>query len=87
MFWQGGPDGTALGYAPWHSGEPNNWPDEDFAAIRHVDDWNDLNPDFTMYTTGYLVEFSPVPEPGTIAMMIVFCIVLGAYSVRARVPR
>jgi hypothetical protein len=69
LFWRGDYDGEPFGFSPWHEGEPNDAGNEDYAVVRYSQQWNDLAPDFTRYTTGYLVEFSAVPEPSSIDLL------------------
>ncbi|MCB9233481.1 MAG: cadherin-like domain-containing protein [Bacteroidia bacterium] len=65
-FWIGGPGGSAVTYANWNTGEPNNSGNEDYGhmilnpQIGIVGSWNDL-PNFVgsgAYTPqGYVVEY------------------------------
>jgi hypothetical protein len=78
LFWKGGPDGIETTYAGWANGEPNNlggddtFGGEDYAAFwlaDHTMGWNDVANDAPSdFARGYLVEFSPVPEPGSYAL-------------------
>ncbi|MDZ4778952.1 MAG: lectin-like protein [Planctomycetia bacterium] len=76
LFWQGAQDGTAVSYADWNSGEPNNsfLRGEDHAAFGEGQGhrWNDLPNDGIdrTWVNGYIVEFS-VPEPSTYALAII----------------
>ncbi len=74
-FWNGGPNGTAIGFAFWNAGEPNNANDEDYAHITFPGiglpgSWNDLRP--TAETTGayralgYVIEYGGTPGDPTL---------------------
>ncbi|TDN38864.1 hypothetical protein A8B98_22140 [Hymenobacter sp. UV11] len=66
LFWRGGPGGTALGYANWSPGEPNDYKNqfrpegEDYAILYAGAGarWNDLSQCGTgASVAGYLVEY------------------------------
>lgn len=66
LFWTGGPSGTAIGYANWNNGEPNNSGNEDYAHINAPGtgfdgSWNDLSntgaSSGDYQPKGYLVEY------------------------------
>lgn len=85
LFWQGGPGGTASGYASWNNGEPNNAGEEDYLD-RQSGVWNDL-PDTPL--RGYFVEFNPsdpnrVPVSGTFSLLALSLAGLAAVRRRAR---
>jgi hypothetical protein len=89
LFWQGGPGGTAFGFANWNAGEPNDVGNEDFAGENHFGaNWNDFQ---GSVVASYVVEFSAaptVPEPVTLVLLASG---LGAMAVntrrRRRTPR
>ena len=71
--------GEAWGYANWRPGEPNNsWPTYAEYYVHYlstgvggpdvISGWND-HPDAT-YLRGYLIEYSTVPEPGSLALLM-----------------
>lgn len=73
LFWLGGPDGVAFGYSNWNADEPNDLFGEDFAQLGwHPDAWNDfLDTPPGGLSQGYVVEFSPVPEPSSYALAMI----------------
>lgn len=75
--WIDGPEaGQLLSYTNWNGGEPNNFGDEDYLHINALANgtWNDLQGDRTL---GYLVEYSQVPVPGSLALMVPALLALG----------
>jgi hypothetical protein len=58
-------------YTNWSAGEPNDHAGgEDYTEIRTNGTWNDHGiPHFTNYRHGYVVEYSPVPAPATLALL------------------
>jgi len=69
MFWDGGPSGTAHGFASWWVNQPDNaGAGEDYLDLR-FGEWNDLNGNFTR--TGYYAEYNRplVPEPSTFGLL------------------
>lgn len=67
QFWSGLSGGTAMGFAHWNGGEPNNAGDEDYAHLNGGN-WNDLPGGANI---GYFVEYggAAVPEPGSLALL------------------
>jgi hypothetical protein len=70
--------GEAWGYTHWRTGEPNNsWPTYAEYYVHYlstgvggadvVSGWND-HPDAT-FLRGYFIEYSIVPEPGSLALL------------------
>jgi len=78
LFWLGGADGQAFGYANWADGEPNDLftpePLENHAEFNTVysrdghGKWNDFISGYQ--PQAYLVEFS-VPEPSSYALLMI----------------
>jgi hypothetical protein len=62
-------------YTNWANGEPNNSTggNEDslaFAFFQNDGTWNDAPTGWTGYSNGgYVVEYEPVPEPGTVILL------------------
>jgi hypothetical protein len=58
-------------YTNWAAGEPNDFRSgEDYTQIRTNGTWNDHGlPYFPSYSHGYVVEYSPVPAPTTLALL------------------
>ncbi len=93
LFWHGDASGEALGFTDWHVGEPNDLgglsSGEDYATFGHGDmhdGWNDL-PNLAYdasWANGYLVEFSPVPEPSTYALLTIGGVALAIYARQRR---
>ncbi len=87
LFWNGAQDGTAVTFADWHNGEPNNFgPPEHYATFgfggNFRDGWNDLPNDGGIglsWVSGYLVEF-PVPEPSSYALVAIGALTLAGYG-------
>jgi hypothetical protein len=70
--WVDGPEAGDLAvYTNWSAGEPNDFASgEDYTEIRTNGTWNDHGiPHFTNYRHGYVVEYSPVPAPATLALL------------------
>jgi hypothetical protein len=61
LFWNGGPGGTAIGFADWAINEPNNafGPGSESRIAWAEDGWNDLPDSF--FAPGYIIEYSNVP--------------------------
>lgn len=77
LFWRGGPAGQAFGFEAWAGLEPNNWPPgsvdgEDFLMMGWISpgDWNDQRNEGAP-VSGFIVEFSAVPEPSTYALLAI----------------
>lgn len=74
--WRNGPEvGQPFVYANWNPGEPNNCCDgEDYLHTNYelvpgwLAGWNDVS---DLFWNGYVVEYSPVPEPGTLGMALI----------------
>ncbi len=83
LFWLGGVDGAAVGYADWAPQEPNNL----LGAIENYAvwgwngefQWNDLPNHGASYTTNYLIEFS-VPEPNSYVLTLLGTTALIGYA-------
>ena len=58
----------AFNYTNWFTGQPDNSGFEHHLTMNHWNDgrWNDAPGD---YSYGYVVEYEPVPEPGTLALL------------------
>ena len=70
--WVDGPEAGDLAvYTNWAAGEPNDYVSgEDYTQIRTNGTWNDHGlPNFPTYRHGYVVEYSPVPAPTTLALL------------------
>ena len=72
--------GEAWSFTSWNNGEPNNNgnnnPEEDALQFWDNSKWNDVSADSdnavyggTTYYRGYIVEYAPVPEPGTMMLL------------------
>ncbi|MDQ8023236.1 MAG: lectin-like protein [Moraxellaceae bacterium] len=73
-----GPGATPGAYTFWNPGEPNNAGSaEDYLAINWAggNGWNDVDASFPVL--GYVVEYSPVPVPGTLALGGLAALALG----------
>ena len=71
-FWNGGP--VAGVYSNWDTRwEPNNQNNEDRLTMTNVETyggrWNDIYRDYSWGISGHFVEYSSVPEPGTLALL------------------
>ena len=72
VFWTGGANGVATGYANWKAGEPNDLGGvEHYARTEAGGGWNDGRNFTTFANVGYLVEYSAnaVPLPGTLSLV------------------
>jgi hypothetical protein len=70
--WLDGPEAGDLAvYTNWAANEPNDYiSGEDYTQIRTNGTWNDHGlPNFPSYRHGYVVEYSPVPAPTTLALL------------------
>jgi len=65
--------GEPWSFANWAAGEPNNAAgNEDVLEIYTAEGggkWNDLRVDQPFYTSGYIIEYAPVPEPSLAGLM------------------
>lgn len=61
--------GEVSAYTNWSGGEPNNAGGEDNAHMYSNGTWNDLAANNTYTVNGYYVEYAPVPEPATMAVL------------------
>jgi len=74
VFWQGRADGTALGFANWNTGEPNDGLyGEDYAHLNQNGTWNDNRTDPPTY--GYITEYE-VPGPAALPLLAVAAVSL-----------
>lgn len=67
--------GELWDWTNWAAGEPNNstWNNEDALAFAFwgsatIGQWNDAPAGYRYGNGGYIVEYSAVPEPGTLAL-------------------
>ncbi len=72
--WMNGPEqGQSFTYENWYdpTGEPNDLNGEDYLQMtqRGWGSWNDLGGNDDWSLSGYFVEYSKVPEPGTLALL------------------
>ena len=72
VFWRGGIDGTALGYANWTANNPNDQYGREDALHLFFGGWNDF--DGTGTRAGYFVEYEldgvpSVPEPSALSLL------------------
>jgi hypothetical protein len=70
LFWLGGPGGTAIGYANWFAGEPNDAGDNEDGLLGREPGlgWNDLP---LSVSRPFVVEYSAVgaPEPASLTLL------------------
>lgn len=83
--WLDGPEaGQVAVYTNWYSGEPNDHKSgEDYASMNWSQQgtWNDWGTPEFVVNIGYVVEYSAVSAPATIAL---FCIALAGFGVLRR---
>ena len=89
LFWLGDGDGSAVTYAAWTEGEPNDFEwdatGEDFAVINWratIGLWNDISAIRTGLARGFIVEYAPVPELSSIALAGAAAVALAFFSRR-----
>jgi hypothetical protein len=86
LFWQGDVNGSPVGgaYNNWPAGgEPNNVNDEDYALLNPFagnGQWFDVGGGANRST--FIVEWRPVPEPTTLALVV--SVLVGGSAVRRR---
>lgn len=75
------PASEAFSYTNWASGEPdNNVAGEDFVRVATNGEWAD----FTSGNRHYILEWSPIPEPGSMVLSGLGVLAMAGYGWRRR---